>query len=258
MKLENKQALAHYAGAAVLVLFAYFGLPLLLAGRELSLIALYLVNAVQQILLYALPALLILHARDTRWQRFKGLMRPVGVDTLGYCMLGAVACTVVVLLVVALWMPVVEKLLGYVPENPPLPHPANAVEWLASMIAVAVIPALAEEVFFRGFLQTAVERFFPRAGVWLVAAVFAALHLDLVSLPGLFVAGLVLGKLKNKRGLSASMIFHGLYNSVVLLLNFKNAQISALGLWLCLFAFFFSVRRLMREEDNHAADGTGM
>ena len=258
MKLENKRALAFYMAAVLLAVLGYFGLPMLLMGQELTLLAYYLLNAAQQVLLFALPALLIMRARDDRWQRFRGQFRPLSVETTGYCMLGAVACTVVASLAVSLWLPVVEKALGYVPADTPLPNPENAGEWVAAIVAVAVIPAMAEEMFFRGFLQTAVGKFFPRAAVWIVAAVFALLHFDIASLPGLLLVGVLLGKMKNKRGLFASMLFHALYNSVVLLLNFKGVGVSVLGVWLCLFAFIFSVRRLMREEEDHAVDGTGL
>lgn len=258
MKLENKRAIACYVLAALMALAGYFGLPLLLAGRELTLIAYYGINAVQQVLLFALPALLIMRARENRWQRFCAQVRPLSVDTAGYCMLGAVACTVVAALVISLWLPLVENALGYVPEDTPLPSPENIREWVAAIIAVAVVPAIAEELFFRGFLQMAVGKFFPRASMYMVAAVFAALHFEISSLPGLFLVGLLLGKLKNKRGMLAPMLFHALYNSVVLVLNFKGVGVSALAVWLCLFAFIFSLRRLMREEEDHAVDGTGM
>lgn len=258
MKLENKRAAAYYIAAALLAVLGYFGLPLLLRGIELTLIAYYLINAVQQVLLFALPALLIMRAHTDRWQRFRSQLRPLTVDTTGYCMLGAVACTVVASLVVSFWVPVVESVLGYVPENPPLLHPENAGQWIGAIIAVAVVPAMAEELFFRGFLQTAVGKFFPRAAVYMVAAVFAALHLEIVSLPGLFLVGLLLGKLKEKRGLWASVLFHALYNCVALLLNFKGAAINLMAVWLCLVAFIYAVKRLMREEENHAADGTGL
>ncbi len=258
MKSENKRALLSYIAAVLLAVTGYFGLPLLLAGTELSLIAYYLVNALQQVLLFALPALLIMHARDDRFKRFKGKLRPLTVDTAGYCMLGAVACTVVAALAVSMWLPVVERMLGYVPEDTPLPNPKNAGEWIAAIAAVAVLPAACEELFFRGFLQTAVGKFLPRGKVWLVAAVFAALHFEITALPGLFLVGLLLGKLVEKRDLKAAMLFHAMYNSAVLLLNVKNAQIGALAVWLCLIAFIFSVKRLMREEETNASDGTGL
>lgn len=263
MKSENKRAIFSYIAAVLLAVAGYFGVPtvyvsLVSAGQANSLLAYYLVNAVQQGFLFIAPAILILRARETRWQRFLSQWKKLSVDTTGYCMLLAVACTVVVSLVVALWLPLVEGALGYVPADTPLPEPENAAQWLMALLCVAVVPAVAEELFFRGFLQTAVSKYFPRGAVWGVALAFAALHLDFAALPGLFLMGCLLGKIMLKRGIGASMLFHGLYNAVVLLLNVKDAQIGGLAIWLCLIAFFFCVRRLMREEINHAADSTGV
>jgi len=258
MKLDNVRVIISYAAAALLAAAGYFLLPMCVAGVELTLNAYYALNAVQQLFLFIAPAILILRARDARWQRFLSQWKKLPVDTTGYCMLLSVASTVVVSLAVALWLPLVESVLGYVPENPPLPHPENAVQWAVSLLCVAAVPAIAEEIFFRGFLQTAVSKYFPRGAVWGVALVFAALHLDIAALPGLFLMGLLLGKIMEKRGIGASILFHGMYNAVVLVLNYKNTGIGGLAIFLCIMAFFFCVKRLLREEDNHAADGTGM
>lgn len=261
MKSENKRALISYIAAAALAALGYFGVPAaymygVSAGMGNSLLAYYLVNAVQQLFLFIAPAILILRARENRWQRFLSQWKRLSVDTTGYCMLLSVACTVVVSLAVALWLPLVEGTLGYVPEDTPLPEPENAAQWAMALLCVAVVPAIAEELFFRGFLQTAVSKFFPRGAVWGVALAFAALHLDIAALPGLFLMGCLLGKIMIKRGIGASMLFHGLYNAAVLLLNMRDVQIGTLSIFLCLFAFFFCVRRLMREEETHAADGS--
>lgn len=254
MKLENKRAVLYYVVAALLAAAGYFLLPMCVAGVDLTLNAYYALNAVQQVFLFIAPAILILRAREARWQRFLSQWKKLPVDTTGYCMLLAVASTVVVSLAVALWLPLVESVLGYVPENPPLPQPENAAQWVMSLVCVAAVPAIAEEVFFRGFLQTAVSKYFPRGAVWGVALVFAALHLDIAALPGLFLMGVLLGKIMEKRGIGASILFHGLYNAAVLLLNYKNAGIGSLAIFLCIMAFFFCVKRLLREEQDHAPD----
>lgn len=263
MKSDNVRAILSYAAAVLLAVAGYFGVPALYmkmtgAGMENTLIAYYLANAVQQVFLFIAPALLILRARDARWQRFLSQWKKLSVDTAGYCMLLSVAGTVVISLVVALWLPLVENVLGYVPADTPLPHPENAMQWAMSLLCVAVVPAIAEELFFRGFLQTAVSKYFPRGAVWGVALLFAALHLDITALPGLFLMGYLLGRIMLSRGIGASILFHGLYNAVVLLLNYKNQGIGGLAVWLCLFAFFFCVRRLLREETEYAPDDTGM
>lgn len=258
MKLENKKALLMYVAAALIAGAGYFLLPLLAEGRDLSLQEYYVLNAVQQVFLFIVPGLMILRANALRWQRFKNQLRPLSSETTGYCMLLAVASTVIVSLVIALWLPVVEGVLGYIPEDTPLPKPESAAQWMIAILCIAVVPGIAEEIFFRAFLQTAISKFLPRGAVWITAAVFAALHFDFAGLPGLLLMGWMLGKILQRRGVLAGMLFHALYNAAVLLLNYKQAQISSLAVMLCTFAFFFSVRRLMREEEKDAVDGTGM
>lgn len=258
MKSDNLRAYASYVAAALVAAGGYFLLPMLLGGMQLTLIEYYMINAAQQVIIFILPALLILFARENRRVRFKAQWRRLSIETAGYCMLLAVACTVVISLVIALWLPLVEKSLGYVPDTPPLPNPENIGEWIMALMCVAAVPAAAEEIFFRGFLQTAVSKYFPRGAVWGVALVFAALHLDISALPGLFLMGCLLGLAMEHKGLWASILLHAMYNAAVLLLNAKNAQISGMAVWLCIIAFVFSVRRLMREDETHAVDGTGM
>lgn len=258
MKSDNIRAAVSYIAAVMSAAAAYFLLPMLAVGMELTLIEYYMLNAVQLIFLFAVPALLILQAKKPRRERFCTQWRALSAETTGYCMLLAVASTVVVSLVVELWLPVAESVLGPLPADVPLPIPTNVSEWLMSLLCLAVIPAAGEEIFFRGFLQTTVSRYFPRGAVWGVSLVFAALHLDIAAFPGLFVIGLLLGKTMEKRGLGAAVLLHALYNAAVLLLNARNAQISGMAVWLCIIAFVFSVRRLMREDETHAVDGTGM
>lgn len=258
MRSDNARAWLSYAAAALLAAGGFFLLPMLFAGMELTLIEYYMLNAVQQLFLFVAPSVLILRARDARWQHFKTQLRKLSVDTTGYCMLLAVACTVVISLAVALWLPIVENTLGHVPEQTPLPDPKGAGEWLTAMLCIAVVPAVAEELFFRGFVQTAVSKYFPRAAAAGTALFFAALHMDITSLPGLFLMGYLLGRTMERRGIFASMLLHAVYNAAVLLINARGGEIGSAAVWLCIFAFFFSVRRLLREEENHAADGTGM
>lgn len=258
MRSDNARAWFSYAAAALLAAGGYFLLPMLFAGAELTLIEYYMLNAVQQLFLFVAPSILILRARDARWQRFKMQLKKLTTDTTGYCMLLAVACTVVISLVVALWLPIAENMLGHVPEQTPLPDPTGAGEWLTALVCIAVVPAAAEELFFRGFVQNAVSKYFPRAAAAGTALFFAALHIDIAALPGLFLMGYLLGKTMERRGIFASMLLHAMYNAAVLLLNARGSQIGSAAVWLCIFAFFFAVRRLLREEENHAADGTGM
>ncbi len=86
------------------------------------------------------------------------------------------------------------------------------------VFVVAVFPAINEEIAFRGLVQhwlhVAVG---PRTALVLAAALFAGLHLNVFSLPYLFLAGLLLGWVKQRTGsLYPSMAIHFAHNFVVL------------------------------------------
>ena len=85
---------------------------------------------------------------------------------------------------------------------------------VAVFVAVALIPALCEEAFFRGYLLT---RLLPW-GLWpalgLQALVFAAYHIDLYGLPIYLISGLVLGVLRMRTGsLWPAIVLHATNNA---------------------------------------------
>jgi len=68
---------------------------------------------------------------------------------------------------------------------------------LVGMIVIAVVPAVAEELVFRGVIQQNLVRWFGsrHAGVWAAAAIFSAIHFQFFGFVPRFVLGLVLGYL---------------------------------------------------------------
>ncbi len=96
---------------------------------------------------------------------------------------------------------------------------------LISLSAVLIAP-VAEEIIYRGLLQTWLLRHVGQSRRWLVitasSALFAAVHLGsvpLIMLPALFALGLILGWLYETTGsLTPSIILHALFNGVNLLL----------------------------------------
>ena len=260
MKSVNARVIAHYVAAVLLAAFGYAGIPVICYSLwpHMPLLAGYVVNAVGQVFLFAVPALLILTAHKGLWQRFGQRLKKPTVDTVGFCMLGAVGATVVVSLIVVMWEPYAESIFGPTAESLPLPTPQNAAEWLLSLLCVAVIPAICEELFFRGLLQTALSARFQRAALWVVAIGFAALHGEIASFPSLVLVAWTLGMLLEKRGLIAGMIFHAVYNAVILVLSMAGSGVGLMGLMLSALAYVFSVRMLKKEEIENATDGTGL
>jgi sodium transport system permease protein len=97
-------------------------------------------------------------------------------------------------------------------------------DFIGLLVVFAVVPAVCEEILFRGFLQSGLVRAFqrPSAGIACTAAIFALFHLLPQLYPGTFVLGLFVGWLAQSSGtLIPAMLAHGLNNA--LSIAFDNA-----------------------------------
>jgi len=97
---------------------------------------------------------------------------------------------------------------------------------LAAFVAVIVAP-VTEEMFFRGFVQPALQRWVGRVpGVLAGAAFFAAAHVDLYNLAPLFLLGMVLGFLYDRtRSLVAPVTLHVAHNGAAMLTILAYRQV---------------------------------
>lgn len=98
---------------------------------------------------------------------------------------------------------------------------APAGSFVLALVCLALLPAVAEELFFRGYLQTRLRaRLGPRWAIGLSSALFGLFHMDLRQ--GLYAAaaGLLLGLLAERFGhLGVPILAHGTNNLVGLLLT---------------------------------------
>lgn len=93
---------------------------------------------------------------------------------------------------------------------------AKPVELISTQIFLIAFP---EEFFFRGYLQTAIKRVYPRWAIPIAAFLFAFSH-SLIALRwwhfAIFFPGLVFGWLRQKtNGLVAPILFHAFCNVLV-------------------------------------------
>ena len=111
-------------------------------------------------------------------------------------------------------------------------RPAFPEDWLLLLIYHLLCVALPEEVFYRGYMQSRLNRAFPRrlnlfsapVGVgWLYTSLLFALGHFIISLRpealATFFPGLLFGWLRERTGsIAASTAFHAICNATVLLL----------------------------------------
>jgi len=103
---------------------------------------------------------------------------------------------------------------------------------LVGLIVIAIVPAVAEELVFRGGVQRCLVQWVGsrHVGVWLAAAIFSAAHVQFFGFVPRFVLGLVLGYLYEWSGnLVVPMAAHFTQNALqlVLLYLFQAKQLPA-------------------------------
>ena len=91
-----------------------------------------------------------------------------------------------------------------------------------NLLVMAAIPALGEELFFRGILQTVLgEKLNRHLAVWITAFIFSAIHLQFYDFLPRFLLGAALGYLFLFSGsIWASIVAHFINNALAVLLFF--------------------------------------
>jgi membrane protease YdiL (CAAX protease family) len=89
----------------------------------------------------------------------------------------------------------------------------------AMLLLISVMPAIFEELAFRGVIQSSLERVFNARDAWLIqAALFSVLHLSPLIFPSHFLMGLCFGYMRRRsRSIYPGMLLHGSWNALVLL-----------------------------------------
>ncbi len=97
----------------------------------------------------------------------------------------------------------------------------NGSKLLNELILSALIPCVCEELFFRGMLQTELERVTDgRVAVAVTAMFFALFHLPAIKIPAMFTAGIAFGYVYLKTGrLEAAVTAHFVNNALAVIIS---------------------------------------
>lgn len=116
--------------------------------------------------------------------------------------------------------------MGYVPMIFNSYEPDNLAGLAVCLVSTAVMPALCEELFFRGEIMRSYERFGPGAAVFISALLFGLMHGNIEQVFFAFICGLVLGASVIITGsLWAGVTIHFFNNAYSLVLSYvtRNA-----------------------------------
>jgi membrane protease YdiL (CAAX protease family) len=158
---------------------------------------------------------LLLFVRKRGGQQVLGLRRAALVFTLAAVLIGIAAWYLNLSLVELLSVPQnehtqreVEKMVTQTPLFP-------------TLVAMALLPAIAEELLFRGvLLRSLATLLHPAAAIAISAAVFALYHLQLGQMVTTFMLGLALGLLTLRaRSVVPAMFVHLINNSIAVMIS---------------------------------------
>lgn len=100
-----------------------------------------------------------------------------------------------------------------------------------AVVTIAVAPAIAEEIFFRGLMQTRlVARLGGWAGIVAASAAFGLMHMDPVQSPLAFVLGLFLGWVTERfGGIRPSIAAHAVNNAIFVAVASFGSHVGSRG-----------------------------
>ena len=216
----------------------HYGLVLTGEGEPLGTVAarmqLRFVAGLNNFGTWAIPALgafLLTYGR--KWTQAAGLIRPYRFSQVGNAVLVFLFGIPVVALAAYLnlqldlpqWMVDSEALGNALLAN--VLQFSNLSELLVTLIVVAVIPAIGEELMFRGLLQGRLLRYLmgEPAAIWAAATLFSAIHLEFAGFLPRLLLGVLLGySYRWTRSLYVPIVLHFLFNGLQVLNTYRSGE----------------------------------
>lgn len=138
--------------------------------------------------------------------------------------------TVVVGAYTASAMGVFFAIFGLYPTSPVSAVPTGAAEFVLYFLSAAVLPAIVEELVFRGAIMQSLRRFGDTFALFVSSLLFGLVHGNLVQAPMAFITGLAIGFFVLRTGsLRTGMLIHFVNNALAVVLSAISAGFSING-----------------------------
>lgn len=166
------------------------------------------------VLVSAIDALIVLVAAGLRWRKLLFLFKIHPIGTRRWTEI--LATSVAFVLVMSLYFGLLERLGVPISQATATLVQAGWPFWTA-LVLISLMPAVFEELAFRGVIQSSLERIFNARDAWLIqAALFSLLHLSPIVFPSHFAMGLCFGLIRMRsRSLYPGMLLHAAWNALV-------------------------------------------
>lgn len=176
----------------------------------------------------ALPVFLSVKRVSGMWEALRP--NPISFSSALFISLLAILGVFFVNDITILWAIPLQK-LGLNPlAAASLPAAQNARELVLSVICIAIIPAICEELLFRGTIFPAFEGEGTKRAMRVTALLFMLIHGSLAGMPTQIILGLVLAMLVFwTDSIYAGVIYHTVHNASAVVLDYIQSQQGAAG-----------------------------
>lgn len=207
-------------GISYLLAYLIYAFPAFYdALYSLSEVGITIIDMAVSILALLIPTLLVVLILDMPTK----VAFPVRGTKPGLVIAGVFCClgmSIVGGYVSTLLSQLITSTAGVTPTMPDFTPPMGRAEAVAYFISIAIVPAIFEELFFRGAIMQSLRRFGDGFAMIVSAILFALSHGNLVQGPNAFLVGLVLGYFALRTGtILTPIIMHFINNAIAAGLN---------------------------------------
>lgn len=143
------------------------------------------------------------------------------------CLLTAVPLVFLASYLGSFWCMFIEA-LGGCAEGLPDTVPQTAGQLLGRLLTDALLPAVCEELLFRGAILSAWEVKGSKKALVITSIAFMLMHGSVTGMPAELLGGFVMGiAVLSTDSLFSGMLIHGVYNAVVLVLRYAQSAEAA-------------------------------
>ncbi|MGL5346312.1 MAG: ABC transporter permease subunit/CPBP intramembrane protease [Peptostreptococcaceae bacterium] len=179
--------------------------------------------AITQIVILLLPVLFAFYIKSD-FKKVFSINLPSFKHILGSVILWAGGYVIVLL--------VTQILLYFFPSNLEVAESLNDALYIKdslflNLLIVAVMPAICEEMLFRGFILTSFNKSkkYPQRAIFFSALLFGFMHIDFIRIVPTTILGIILAYSVYKSGsIFVAMIMHFLNNGVSVIVNYYSQQ----------------------------------
>ena len=154
-------------------------------------------------------------------------INPLSFKVALLCSAAALIAVYLSQILTVLWSILIEFTIGTPPDSN-FQIPTTAIGLMMSVVTVAILPGLSEEILFRGAILGAWEIRGSKRAILISSIWFMLMHGTITGMPVQFLSGLALGFIAvSTDSIFGGMVFHTVYNAATLILAYVLNQQTA-------------------------------